>query len=276
VSKTEEMIDIHCHILPGMDDGPGTFGVSLDMCRAAAADGIRTIVATPHFKPGIYESKDKEVFGAIDLLETAAREDGLALRILPGAEVAISPEMPAYLRQVRHLTINNNGRYFLVELPPMSVPPNWEGFLLSVMSSGFVPIIAHPERNVWFMNHPDAFSSAVGRGLMVQITAMSILGGFGPEVRDFSDFLLRRNLVHLIASDAHSPDFRRPALSEAVRRAAGIVGRERAEALVNAVPEAIIEGRDIPALPPLGSAYPENPQKKTWFARLFRSGDREA
>jgi protein-tyrosine phosphatase len=263
------MIDIHCHILPGMDDGPGSLREALDMCCAAAADGIKTIVATPHFKPGTYDFTDQTVLDSVNLLETAARNEGLDLRILAGAEIAVSPEMPAYLRQGRHLTINNNGRYFLAELPPLSVPPNWEGFLLSLISSGFVPIIAHPERNDWFMNHPDALSLAVSRGIMLQITAMSILGDFGLEVRDFSDYLLSHNLVHAIASDAHSPDFRRPALSEAVRIAADLVGAERAGALVNTVPEAIITGRDIPSLGPVGYP-PPGAQKRKWFTRLFR------
>ncbi len=269
VSKNKGMIDIHCHILPGMDDGPGSLREALDMCRAAAADGIKTIVATPHFKHGTYEFTDRMVLDSVNILQTAARGEGLDLRILAGAEISVSPEMPAYLTRGRHLTINNNGRYFLAEFPPLSVPPNWEGFLLSLISLGFVPIIAHPERNDWFMNHPDTLVSAVDRGLMVQITAMSIVGGFGLEVRDFSDYLLTHNLVHAIASDAHSPDFRRPALSEAVRITADLVGAERAEALVTTVPEAIITGRDIPALGPVGYAPPET-QKRKWFTRLFR------
>ncbi len=240
------------------------------MCRAAAADGIKTIVATPHFKPGIYTFTDKEVLDAIELLEAAAKKEGLDLRILPGAEVAISPELPANLKQMRHLTLNGNGRYFLVEFPPVSVPPNWEGLLLSLLASGFVPVIAQPERNGWFVNHPDALAEAVGRGIMLQITALSILGGFSLEVRDFCDYLLRRNLVHVIASDAHSPDFRGPGLSEAVSRAAGLVGRERARALVNAYPEAIITGRDIVPLGPGEDEYQVDGKKGGWFRRLFR------
>jgi protein-tyrosine phosphatase len=264
------MIDIHCHILPGMDDGPGSLDEALDMCRAAAADGIKTIVATPHFRPGMYEFTGRKVVDAVTILETAARAGGLDLRILPGAEVAVSPETPSYLKKGRYLTVNNNGRYFLCELPPLSVPPNWDTFLLSLISSGLTPIIAHPERNDWFMNHPDALASAVGRGLLVQITAMSITGGLGVEARDFSAYLLRHNLVHAIASDAHSPDFRRPVLSEAYGIAADLVGRERAEHLVNTVPQAIIEGRDIPDLGPAKYGHPENTPKRTWFTRLFR------
>jgi len=263
------MIDIHCHILPGMDDGPGSLREALDMCREAAADGVETIVATPHFRPGMYEFTGRKVIDTVNILEKAAIEEGLHLRILPGAEISVSPEMPSFLKEGRYLTLNNNGRYFLAELPTLSVPPNWDTFLLSLLSSGLTPIIAHPERNDWFMNHPDALASAVGRGLLVQVTAMSITGGLGGDARDFSYYLLRHNLVHAIASDAHSADFRRPVLSEASGIAADIVGRERAEDLVNTVPQAIIEGRDIPGLGQVGYAHPEA-QKKTWFTKLFR------
>jgi protein-tyrosine phosphatase len=218
----------------------------------------------------MYEFTRRKVIDTVNILEAAARDEGLDLRILPGAEVAVSPEMPSYLKKGRYLTLNNNGRYFLAELPPLSVPPNWDTFLLSLLSSGLTPIIAHPERNDWFMNHPDALVSAVGRGLLVQITAMSITGGLGVEARDFSAYLLRHNLVHAIASDAHSADFRRPVLSEASGIAADLVGRERAEDLVKTVPQAIIEGRDIPALGPVRHGYPENAQRRKWFTRLFR------
>jgi protein-tyrosine phosphatase len=192
---------------------------------------------------------------------------------VPGAEVAVSPEMPSYLKQGRHLTLNNNGRYFLAELPPLSVPPNWDTFLLSLLSSGLFPILAHPERNTWFMNHPEALSSAVGRGMMVQITAMSLTGDLGVEARDFSVYLLRHNLVHVIASDAHSADFRRPVLSEAVRLAADLVGPKRAEAMVTSVPASIIEGRDIPVLGPAEYAPHTKGREKKWLRRLFSRGD---
>jgi len=269
------MIDIHCHILPGMDDGPGSLNQALDMCRAAAADGIKTIVATPHFRPGTYEFTGRKVMDTVDLLETAAKGEGLDLRILPGAEVSVSPEMPSCLRKARYLTLNNNGRYFLAELPPLSVPPNWDTFLHSLHLSGLTAIIAHPERNDWFMNHPDVLASAAGRGLLIQVTAMSITGGLGSDARDFSYYLLRHNLVHAISSDAHSADFRRPVLSEACGIAAAIVGRKKAEDLVFTIPQAIIKGRDIPALGPVGHRYPENAQKRKWFTRLFQGGKRE-
>ena len=262
------MIDIHCHILPDMDDGPESLGEALRMCRAAAGDGIRTIVAAPHFKPGTYEFSGCRLLDAISILQAAVKREGINVTILPGAEIAVSPEMPSYLEQGGHLTINGSRRYFLAEFRPLSVPYSWDTFLLSFLASGLTPIIAHPERNVWFVNHPDALSSAVQSGILVQITAASITGGFGEEARDFSIYLLRNNLVHAIASDGHSADLRPPRLAEAVNLAAEVVGEERARALVTSLPQAIIEGRGIPALPPLAYYPPRDDRKSGWFQRL--------
>jgi protein-tyrosine phosphatase len=233
------MIDLHCHILPGMDDGPETLAEAVAMCRVAAADGIDTIVAAPHYKPGTYEFSGAELRQAIDTLSGELKKQGLAIRILPGAEVTVSPEMQGSLIPGGHLTINH-GRHFLVEFSPLSVPNRWDTFLLSFLNAGLTPIIAHPERNAWFIRHFEALAAAVRSGIMIQITAMSITGGFGPEVRGFGVRLLKENLVHVIASDAHSADDRPPKLADAVSLAADVIGSEMAEALVTAIPQSII------------------------------------
>ena len=265
--KAKGMIDIHCHILPNMDDGPASLGESLAMCRAATRDGIRIIVATPHFKPGTYEFTRATILDNIKVLQAAVKQEGLNLTILPGAEVTVSPEMQTYLTPERGLTING-GRYFLVEFSSNSVPSQWDTFLLSFLASGMTPIIAHPERNAWFMTHPEALSAAVKNGILVQITAASLTGGFGEEAQDFSIRLLRRNLVHAIASDGHSADLRPPRLAEAVSLAAEVVGKEMARALVTSIPQAIILDRKIPAREPLAYRPPCDDRKSGWFKRL--------
>lgn len=262
------MIDLHCHLLPGLDDGPDSLGESLAMCRVAAADGIRTIIATPHYHPAVREFADGEISEAVCALRTAVEKEGIDITVLPGAEIAFSPEMPSQLDQNDSLTINGNGRYFLAEFSPMTVPVHWDRFLLSFLPSGMTPIIAHPERNAWFANHPDALERAVHNGILIQVTAMSITGGFGAAVQTCSLKLLRRNLVHLIASDGHSADLRPPKLAEAVSLAAELIGPERANALVTAHPRAIIAGRPLPYMEPL--EYPEQSSdfKIGWFRRL--------
>ncbi|MFO7667339.1 MAG: CpsB/CapC family capsule biosynthesis tyrosine phosphatase [Desulfobacterales bacterium] len=261
------MIDIHCHILPEMDDGPASLSEALAMCRIAAGDGIRTIVASPHFKPGTWVFSGSRLLDAISILQATVKKEGIDLTILPGAEVTVSPEMRAYFESERLLTING-GRYFLAEFRPLSVPGHWDTFLLSFLASGMAPIIAHPERNAWFVNHPEALASAIQNGILIQITAASITGGFGEEARDFCIWLLRHNLVHAIASDGHSAGLRPPLLAEAFSLAAEVVGEKKAWALVTSLPRAIIENGKIPALAPVGTCPPIREQNRNWFQRL--------
>jgi len=239
------MIDIHCHILPGIDDGPADIDESVEMCRMAASDGVTVIVATPHFTPGQYMADSARVYEQASKLSAALRRLDIPIKIFAGADVAISPEVPAQLRSVGHLTINGAGRYFLAEFPHSHVTPNWEGFLLSIAASGITPVITHPERNLWLMNHPEALYPVVAKGVMVQITAMSLTGEFGEQAQEVSLYLLQHNLAHVIATDAHSATYRPPILSEAADMVAELFGREKADRLVKTTPAAIVEGRPV-------------------------------
>ena len=259
------MIDIHCHILPGIDDGPGTMDESLEMCRIAASDGIKTIVATPHFNPGRYEPHSAEVFKLINALQARVNEEGLDIRILPGADVSITPELQAQLKSEMHLTINKKGKYIVLEFPSAYILPNWKEFLLSLLDFGIVPIISHPERNAWFINHPRALFPVVRQGVIVQITGMSVTGEFGDDARRCSIFLLKNNLAHVIATDAHSSTYRSPLLTNAVSAAADLIGKDRAQALVTSIPRAIIEGK--PVVLPEPFEPPE--EKKGWLKKII-------
>ena len=132
------MIDLHCHILPDMDDGPESLDEAIDMCRTAAKDGVKCIVATPHFKPGTYEFTGPRVAEVVNALMAAVQNSGLDIHILPGAEVTVSPEMSANLKVGGHLTLNY-GRYFLAEFSPIAVPAGWDTFLLSFLNAGLTP-----------------------------------------------------------------------------------------------------------------------------------------
>lgn len=257
------MIDLHCHILPGIDDGPETLGEAVEMCRIAADDGITTIVATPHFRPGKYDNLD--IADRLTRLRSEIARQGIAVEVLSGADVTVTPELPFYLAQNPQLTVNGTGKYFLAELPHDAVPARWEEFLLSFRGRGITPIITHPERNHWFISHPDALRPFVLAGGLVQITAMSILGKNGVESRNYSRYLLRRSLVHVIATDAHSIDQRPPRLAEAVRAAGTIIGEAQALRLVRDTPQGIIAGRSVD----VQQAAAEGPTKRKWYRRML-------
>jgi protein-tyrosine phosphatase len=238
------MIDLHCHILHGMDDGPVSLHESVRMCRMAAADGTTTIVATPHVSPE-FDPWDRETIRSrIAELKAALRSEGIPLTILPGADVAVFPGLPAHPGRNGFLSINNTP-YLLLEFPHTHVPPSWKEFLRSLIDAGTTPVITHPERNEWFIRHPEGVEEAVRMGALVQITAESLLGGFGGDARKCGIRLLRSDLAHVMASDGHSDRERPPVMSKGVKAAADLIGEERARELVTTVPAAIIEGRPL-------------------------------
>ena len=241
------------------------------MCRGAVADGIRTIVTTPHYNPGCFVWSAAEQRLAVVALQREIDAVSLPLTLLSGAEIAFAPDLAVLLKSGAHLTINN-GSYFLIEFRPQVVPATVEQYLNSMIASGFVPIIAHPERNPWFTHRHDVLTSLVRRGVLLQITAGSLLGEFGADVAVFTQQLLRNNLVHIIASDAHNSNDRPALLSAAVRCAAGVIGEERAAALVTANPLAVINGTRLSIPEPAGYLTPEPPPESTsWFRRLLGS-----
>ena len=259
------MIDIHCHILPGIDDGPATLDESIEMCRIAAADGIETIVATPHFKPGTFDHAGVDIIRGVSALNDELKRQGITVKILPGADVGVTPELAGHLARDPFLSINGTGRYFLAELPHETIPAKWDQFLLALRRQGVVPILTHPERNRWFLNRREALVSYVLAGGLVQITAMSVTGRVGADVREYCRFLLRRNLVHVIATDAHSIDQRPPILSQAVKVASDLIGESAASMLVRDNPRAIIEGRPFAAPEPVMTTE----KKRSWFQRVL-------
>ena len=255
------MIDIHCHILHALDDGPETLGESMEMCKAAYQDGIRTIVATPHTLNGVYQNDREMIILRVQALKRTLlqaspssispilMEGSDALKILPGADVHFSEKMVAHLEEGKALTVGDGGKYLLLEFPAQGVPYRAEVALFELMTRGITPIISHPERNLEFASRPQRYGEMIHNGSLGQVTAMSLTGGFGEQVKQLAEKMLRARWIHFIASDAHSLQDRAPVLSEAVRKAEKFVGREEAHKMVNDYPRAILEGRapQVPA-----------------------------
>ena len=239
------MIDIHAHILPSIDDGPETAEESIELCKVAANDGIKTIVATPHSKDGVYETKSAEILKAVDTLNSQLKANQIDVKILPGAEVHISEGLVESIKSGDLLTINNGGKFILFELPFVFIPPGTDKFIFNLKVNGIVPIIAHAERISTFQKNPELVDRLVKIGARVQVNAHGLTKRASPGERKCAGWLLRNELVHFIASDTHSLKGRPPILSEAVERASRIVGEEEARALVCRNPELIINGFDI-------------------------------
>jgi protein-tyrosine phosphatase len=261
MESTIEMIDIHSHILPGLDDGPQTMEESIQMCRIAYQDGIRTIVATPHTLNGVYKNGRSTILTKVNELNDAlnnselppgqrpSRAGGrtqnseLPLKIHPGSDVHLCETTLQQVDQGEAITIGDEGKYIMIELPSQAIPYQTENILFQLLGRGLIPIISHPERNLEIGRRPGRYDEIIKMGCFGQVTAMSLTGEFGPKVRQWAENLLKSWLVHFIASDAHSSNGRPPILSAAVKAAAKIVGRKEAEKMVTEYPKAILEGR---------------------------------
>ncbi len=235
------MIDLHCHILPGLDDGPGTDEEALEMCRIAWEDGIRQVVAMPHTLNGVYYNDGQTVLKAVEALNRMLQGRSLGLEILPGSDVRVDPGLKALLRDGRVMSINNTGKAVMLELPDYFPPGPMARFLEALLDEGILPVLSHPERCAQFRDR-GLLREMVGLGAVTQVTAMSLTGEFSREIQGVTRSFLEEGLVHVIASDAHSGRHRPPVLSRAVAVASEVLGEEAARALVLDNPRAIIRG----------------------------------
>jgi protein-tyrosine phosphatase len=228
------MIDIHCHILPGIDDGAADLDASITMAAMAVADGIHTIIATPHVGAEVGLSMAM-ITNAVEHLNCILRKRGIALRILPGAEVASHVAVT-----VADQFCLASGTFFLLEFPYTHLPADCIDLVYTFVRRGLTPIIAHPERNQAINAEPKQLLSLIDAGARIQITASSLTGELGPDACACSRFLLKNDMVHFLATDSHSPNLRRPILSKAVKKAKKYLGKEGAHALVADNPLAIL------------------------------------
>ncbi|CAM5390352.1 Tyrosine-protein phosphatase YwqE [Streptomyces afghaniensis] len=197
------MIDIHSHILPGIDDGAQTIEDSINMAKEAVNEGITTIIATPHHKNNQYINKKSSILEKVNDLNAVLKQENIPLNILPGQEVRIYGEVIEDYYKEEILTLNHT-KYLFIEFPSSSVPRYAERLLYDLQTEGIIPIIVHPERNKELQIKPDLLYQFVKNGALTQVTASSVAGYFGKNVKKFSEQLIEHNLTHFIASDAHN------------------------------------------------------------------------
>jgi len=288
------MLDLHCHILPYLDDGAKDWDASLAMCAIAKRDGIHTIVATPHMKPGLFSPSKPRILSHVQELNqriissnssnsknstnsmnsmnsrnSRNSTNSVLPAILPGADIAFQPDIIEQIEKDAVLFLNqspnstnsinsrnsinsknsknsiNTFRYLLLELPDYFLFPQVKDLIALLKNKGIIAILSHPERNAMIQRNSKLLRKLIEAGALSQVTAMSVTGEFGKDIQQIARKLLKKNLVHIIASDAHSPDVRPPVLSRAVTQAAKIIGSDRAEKMVQDVPQAVVEGRDV-------------------------------
>jgi protein-tyrosine phosphatase len=249
--------DLHTHLLPGIDDGAPDMATGLEMARLAAADGTAVIVATPHQKD-VMENASIEALRALfdrfnrELAASSPVGQGVPVRVVLGMENHIEPELPDWVKKGTALPLNGT-KFILCEPPFEAYPLYLDDTLFRVQQQGLVPVIAHPERCLPFQRQPEKLAALVDRGMLVQVTASSLLGEFERPARKAVETFLSRGLVHMVASDMHrAAATRLPFLARAQDRVAELVGEEQARRLFVDTPRAIVEGGN-PDIDPLES-----------------------
>jgi protein-tyrosine phosphatase len=263
------MIDIHSHILPGIDDGVRTMEEALAFARMAVDGGTKTLVATPHCKEGFYFNDKPIVMEQVGLLKAELEKHSIPLQLIPGAEVHICPELVQRIQDGRAPTLGDNGKTLLLELSLSQYPVELANLVFQLKLAGILPVFAHPERIRFFQDDITRYEEVIRLGAWGQITTGSVLGTFGSTTREFSEELIRKGLIHVLASDSHNIKGRPPGLREGVTAVAALVGEDQAVRMVTSTPESLLAGME-PEIPDLELARPSG-KKRSIFSRFFGS-----
>jgi protein-tyrosine phosphatase len=242
--QPDSFVDIHCHLVPGIDDGSKSWDESLAMARMAAADGIATVVVTPHQLGSFSHNHGDQIRERTEELQEFLDQHDVPLSVLPGADVRIEPDMLLKLRRGEVLTLADRGKHVLLELPHEIYFP-LEPVLDELVKAGMAGILSHPERNQGLLKQPQLLEPLVEQGCLMQITAGSLLGTFGPQSQQLALWMLEHDLVHFVATDAHGPKSRRPLMRRAFEQVAEITDWQTAVALCCDNPGAVACGRDV-------------------------------
>ena len=258
------LVDIHAHVLPGIDDGPEELEESLEMARAAASNGVRTIAATPHLRsdfPGVHV---EEIAERCETLAHALRDAGIPLQIEPAAEVSLVWATEASEEHLRLATYGQLGHDLLIETPGQVAM--LDQMLHRLQAQGLRIVLAHPERSPEFQREPERLTRLAEQEVLLQVNAMSLLAPGRSGVRRLAERMCRDGLAHVIASDAHRATEWRPvtALPEGIEAAAALVGAARAHWMAAAVPQAITEAKAVPEAPPIEAV----PERRGLFRRM--------
>jgi len=259
------VIDLHCHILPGIDDGPASLEESIELARLLEADGVRTVAATPHLRadhPGVVP---RELAGRCAELRAALTDDGVNLELIPAGEVDLVWALEAAPDDLRLVSFDQRGMDLLIETPYGPLPSMFEDHLFGLSVQGFRLLLAHPERNPTFQQSPERLAELVRRGTLVQVTASSLTR---PTRQSRSArcarHLLANGLAHVLSSDAHGPAALDRAPLLAGRAAAREMVGPRADWLCEDAPRAVLAGDPLPTPPPLAAS---GRARGRWFRR---------
>lgn len=258
------MIDIHCHILPNVDDGSESLEESIEMAKIAESEGITRIVNTSHCHFDFKYKKGNELKLELEKFNQVLKEENINIEVLLGNELYYTRDLIERFNELDFFSMNNS-KYILMEFSPINFPKNIEDVIYEIKIRGYIPIIAHAERYKQVQEDVNIVLDCIKEGALIQVNASSILGKNGEKAEDTSKKLLDNNMVHFVATDAHSSNRRRPLIKDSYNYILKNYGKEVSEKLFIENPTAVIENRDISILNP--TKYEE---KRSFLKRLFR------
>lgn len=258
------MIDIHCHILPNVDDGSESLEESIEMAKIAESEGITRIVNTSHCHFDFKYKKGNELKLELEKFNQVLKEENINIEVLLGNELYYTSDLIERFDELDFFSMNNS-KYILMEFSPINFPKNIEDVIYEIKIRGYIPIIAHAERYKQVQEDVNIVLDCIKEGALIQVNASSILGKNGEKAEDTSKKLLDNNMVHFVATDAHSSNRRRPLIKDSYNYILKNYGKEVSEKLFIENPTAVIENRDISILNP--TKYEE---KRSFLKRLFR------
>jgi len=224
------MIDIHCHMLHGIDDGARSLEDSLAMAELAVAEGITHMLVTPHHKNGKFVNVKSDIVRLTAELQKELDESGIDLTLFSGQEIRINGDLLSDIENDDILFLDEDDQYLLIEFPTMSIPHYAESLFFQLQQKGITPVIVHPERNQQIIDNPAVLLSFIEKGALAQLTASSYVGVFGKDIATLSSKLIQSNLVHVLASDAHNTRGRSFHMKEAFQKMAKEFGDDKVRA----------------------------------------------
>lgn len=264
------MIDIHSHILPGLDDGAKNMTETLHMVRQLHEAGFKTLIATPH----VLEGKDflsvAEILAVTEQVRERVTEAGIPVEILPGAENYIFPDMAKWARDGKLVTLGNTGKYILVEFPMLEIPHYTDQVFFELQVLGITPVLAHPERNKGLSDQPERILDWAKKGILFQLNLRSLSGHYGPQARQLAEIILSSDLIHVIGSDAHHVSRSELTYLEGLQSIKEIVGEERYQELTRLNPQTILEGNPLQGDRDYFLKGSSNKKRESRFWNLFR------
>ena len=259
------MIDIHCHILPGVDDGAKDLEDSLEMARIAQSEGIKTIINTSHYHPDFDYMVGEELLKELVSFNKILKENNIEVEVLIGNELYYSDNLLEYMDKKEFYTLNNS-KYILIEFAPTRFPKNLCDVVYELKIRGYIPILAHVERYQEVQDNPKLIQEAIKEGAFIQVNASSVLGKGPSECNKSCDALLKHNMVHFIGTDAHGSNRRRPLIKEAYEYVSKKYGEDKANKLFLDNPNSVINNGEINFI----EESVESTPRRSFLSKLFK------